>query len=167
MRRKDREVTDFAAIVKIIDACEIMRLGLADGDFPYIVPVNFAYTVEGERICFYIHGAKAGRKYEMLRRNSLCSFEADNPLEMDCIAEKGDVTMRYESVMGRARAEFLEGEEKQRAIDEIIMARHEATKNFDYDRSTVARTAVAKLTVLELTAKANPRRGGADIWEEA
>ena len=59
MRRKDREVTDFAAIVKIIDACEILRLGLADGDFPYILPVNFAYTVEGERICFNIHGAAA------------------------------------------------------------------------------------------------------------
>lgn len=45
MRRKDREITDFNEIRKIIDACEILRLGLADGDFPYIVPVNFAYTV--------------------------------------------------------------------------------------------------------------------------
>lgn len=46
MRRKDREVTDFDTIVGIIDECDILRLGLADGDYPYIVPVNFAYTVE-------------------------------------------------------------------------------------------------------------------------
>ena len=67
MRRKDRAVTDFQKIVQIIDECEILRLGLADGEYPYIVPVNFGYTVEGEQICFYIHGAQAGRKYELLR----------------------------------------------------------------------------------------------------
>jgi len=163
MRRKDREVTDFDKIIRIIDACEIIRLGLADGDFPYIVPVNFAYTVNGQEVCFYIHGAMAGRRYEMLTQNPFCSFEMDIPLEMDCIAEKKDVTMRYKSVMGKARVRFLEGEEKQQAIDAIIMARHEETKNFEYNKSTVQRTAVGKLTVIEMTAKENPIRDGADI----
>lgn len=163
MRRKDREVTDFDTISGIIDECDILRIGLADGDFPYIVPVNFAYTIAQKQICFYIHGAMAGKKYEMLCKNPFCSFEMDIPLEMDCITEKKDVTMRYKSVMGKCRVEFLQGEEKQRAIDEIIMARYEATKNFDYNRETVARTAVAKLNVIELTAKVNPVRGGADL----
>lgn len=139
MRRKDREVTDFNKIIRIIDACEIIRLGLADGDFPYIVPVNFAYTVNRKEVCFYIHGAMAGRKYEMLTQNPLCSFEMDIPLEMDCIAEKRDVTMRYKSVMGKASVQFLEGEEKQRAMDEIIMARHEETRNFAYNKGAVAK----------------------------
>lgn len=121
MRRKDREVTDFEQIVGIIDKCQIVRLGLASGDFPYIVPVNFAYTVEGTQIYLYIHGAMAGRKYELLSKNPNCSFEMDIPIQMDCIYEKKDVTMRYESVMGKAEAVFLEGEEKQRAMDEVIM----------------------------------------------
>ena len=163
MRRKDREITDFNAIVGIIDDCEIIRLGLADGDYPYIVPVNFAYTIEGEQICFYIHGAMAGRKYEMLSKNPYCSFEMDIPLQMDCLVEQKDVTMRYKSVMGKCKVEFLEGDAKQSAIDDVIMARHEETKNFEYNRETVARTAVAKLTVLEISAKANPVNGGADV----
>ena len=163
MRRKDREITDFNAIVGIIDDCEIIRLGLADGDYPYIVPVNFAYTVEGKQICFYIHGAMAGRKYEMLSKNPYCSFEMDIPLQMDCIAEQKDVTMRYKSVMGKCQVEFLEGDAKQSAIDDVIMARHEETKNFEYNRETVDRTAVAKLTVLEITAKANLVNSGADV----
>lgn len=163
MRRKDREVTDFETIVGIIDACEIIRIGLADGDFPYIVPLNFGYTVEDRQICFYIHGAMAGRKYEMLKKNPLCSFEMDLPLEMDCMVEEGDVTMRYKSVMGKCRVEFLDGEARQSAIDDVIMARHEETKHFDYNREVVKRTAVAKLTVLELSAKVNPIRGGADV----
>lgn len=163
MRRKDREITDFSTIISYIDECEIIRLGLSDGDFPYIVPLNFAYTIDGNEICFYVHGAMAGRKYEMLKENPYCSFEMDIPLEMDCIVEEGDVTMRYKSVMGKCKAEFLEGEIKQRAIDEIIMARHEETKSFNYNRDVVKRTAVVKLKVLELSAKSNPIRGGADI----
>lgn len=163
MRRKDREVTDINKIIEVIDECDILRIGMADGNFPYIVPVNFAYKVEGDEICFYIHGAMAGRKYELLSNNPFCSFEMDIPLEMDCIEELKDVTMRYKSVMGTASVEFLEGEEKQYAIDDIIMARYEATRNFDYNKSAVARTAVAKLKVIGITGKINPIRGGADI----
>ncbi len=162
MRRKDREVTDFEQIVGIIDKCQIVRLGLASGDFPYIVPVNFAYTVEGNQIYLYIHGAMAGRKYELLSKNPNCSFEMDIPIQMDCIYEKKDVTMRYESVMGKAEAVFLEGEEKQRAMDEVIMNRYEETRNFEYNRAAVARTAVVRLKVTEITAKANPLSGGGD-----
>lgn len=163
MRRKDREVTSFGEIIKIVDECEIVRLGLSDGDYPYIVPVNFAYNTEGEQLYLYIHGAMAGRKYELLKKNPHCSFEMDIPLQMDCITEKKDVTMRYKSVMGKADAEFLEAEEKQSAVDNIIMARHEETRNFEYNHSALAVTAVVKLTVTELTAKANPISGGADL----
>ena len=163
MRRKDREVNDFNTIISIIDECEILRLGISDGDFPYIVPVNFAYTVNEKEVSFYIHGAMAGRKYELLSNNPCCSFEMDIPLEMDCIVEKKDVTMRYKSVMGKCKVSFLEGDEKQAAIDNIVMARYEATSNFDYNKDAVKRTAVAKLSVIEMTAKVNPVRGGADI----
>ena len=121
MRRKDREVTDFNEIIKIIDECEIIRLGLSDGDFPYIVPVNFAYSIDKQQIYFYIHGAMSGKKYEMLTAKPVCSFEMDIPLKIDCIAEKKDVTMRYKSVMGKAKVDFLFGEERQAAMDDIIM----------------------------------------------
>lgn len=163
MRRKDREVTDFNEIVKIIDECEIVRIGLADGDYPYIVPVNFGYRVVGAQVELYIHGAMAGRKYEMLQKNPYCSFEMDLPLEMDCMVEQKDVTMRYKCVMGKATAYFLDGEERQQAIDDVIMARHEETRNFVYNKEMVKHTAVIKLVVTEMTAKVNPIKGGADI----
>jgi len=157
MRRKDREVTDFNQMIQMIDACEILRLGLADGDFPYIVPVNFAYAVDGQNVAFYIHGAMAGRKYDLLTRNPKCSFEMDISLQIDCVAETKSVTTRYRSVMGRAGVEFLHGEEKRQAMDRII-ARYPETKNFEYSTAPLPRTAVAKLTVLEMTAKENPVR---------
>jgi len=162
MRRKDREVTDFDTIVKIIDECEIIRIGLADGDFPYIVPLNFAYTVKDRQINFYVHGAMAGRKYGLMQKNQKCSFEMDIPLKMECIYSKKDVTMRYKCVMGTAEIEFIDDEEKQNVIENIIMARHEETKNFEYNKNTLPRTAVARLKVIDFTAKVNPVGSGAD-----
>lgn len=64
--------------------------------------------------------------------------------------------------MGTADIVFLEGEEKQNAIDNIIMSRYKETRDFDYNRKMVAVTAVAKLAVIDLTAKVNPVGGGAD-----
>lgn len=162
MRRKDREVTDFNEIIKIVDECDIVRLGLSDGNFPYIVPVNFAYQLNDNKLSLYIHGAMAGRKYELLKANPVCSFEMDIPIKMDCLVDKKDVTMRYKCVMGKAAATFLEGYDRQHAIDDIIMARYDETRHFEYNQATVARTAVIKLDVTELTAKVNPVDGGAD-----
>ena len=156
MRRKDREVTDVVSIVSMIQECQIIRIGLADGDFPYIVPLNFGYAVQGEQITFYVHGAMAGRKYELMKRNKVCSFELDTPLKLESIYEQKSVTMRYRCVMGTAAIEFLEGQEKQHAMDAYIMNRYEETRAFEYDRRVLEHTAVAKLTVLELTAKVNP-----------
>ena len=136
MRRKDREITEFATIVEIIDECEIMRIGLADGDIPYIVPLNFAYTVTGDEvtdISFYIHGAVAGRKYELMKKLGKCAFEMDVAIELDCLLEEKDVTQRYKCVMGAADITFIEGDEKKRVVDEIIMARDERTRDFVYN----------------------------------
>ena len=42
MRRKDREIIDFDEQLKIIDACDVCRLGLVDDEgYPYILPLNF------------------------------------------------------------------------------------------------------------------------------
>lgn len=71
----------------------------------------------------------SGKKYEM------CSFEMSIPIQIDCLVEQKDVTMRYKSVMGKAKAVFLEGKEKQSAIDDIIMVRYDETRNFDYNRA--------------------------------
>ncbi|MBR1749336.1 MAG: pyridoxamine 5'-phosphate oxidase family protein [Ruminococcus sp.] len=162
MRRKDREVTDFKTIVGIIDECEIVRIGLSDGEYPYVVPLNFAYRVIGGRPELYIHGALAGRKYELMKKNRKCSFEMDIALKIETIPDKKDVTQRYKCVMGKADITFLEDKEKQSAMDNIIMARSELTKGFDYNKAVLARTMVARLDVTELTAKVNPINGNAD-----
>lgn len=162
MRRKDREVKDFEIIKQIINECQIIRIGLGDEDmYPYIVPMNFAYIIEGEQIYFYLHGAMAGRKYELMKKNGVCSFEMDCGHQMELLPQFKDVTMRYKSVMGKANIEFLEGDDKFKALD-IIMNRDDRTRNFEYNKAVVPRTTVIKLTVTEYSGKANPIGSNAD-----
>lgn len=163
MRRKDREVTDFNQIISIIDKCEIIRIGLADGDFPYIVPLNFHYEVtDKNQINFYIHGAMAGRKYELMQKLKKCSFEMDVPLKIDYLYDCHDITMRYESVMGTATLEFINDEDKEQVMQEKILSRYEEMSKFPWNRDSLKRCAIVKLSVNEITAKINPLKGSAD-----
>ena len=163
MRRKDREVTDFSKIVSFIDKCEILRLGLSDGDFPYIVPVNFSYEIlEDKKINFYIHGAVAGRKFELMKKNKLCSFEMDTPLKMDFLYKEKDITMRYESVMGTAKIEFIADNEKENIMQNKILSRTKELSEFPWNKAALKKCAVARLCVISISAKENPLNGNAD-----
>lgn len=62
MRRKDREITDVQEILNIIRKCDVCRIAMNDGDFPYIVPLNFGLDVQGEQVYLYFHGALEGKK---------------------------------------------------------------------------------------------------------
>lgn len=168
MRRKDREVTDFKKIVEMIDHCEVIRLGLideSDGDFPYIVPVNFSYEADEStgNICFYIHGAMAGRKYELLKKNCRCSFEMDRQLKIDYLYDCHDITTRYECVMGTAVVEEIPDADKEKVMQEKVLSRWEEARTFPWGREALSRCAMFKLTVKTITGKMNPLKGSADL----
>lgn len=52
MRRKEREITDNNKIIEIIDKCDCCRLGFKDEESVYIVPLNFGYKKEDEKIIY-------------------------------------------------------------------------------------------------------------------
>ena len=70
MRRSDREITDADRITEIIEECKIMRIGFNDNGEVYIVPLNYGHEETDGKHYFYFHGAKAGRKYNLVK-NSL------------------------------------------------------------------------------------------------
>ena len=155
MRRKDREVTDFNEIVEIIKKCDIIHIGLNDGDSPYIVPLNFSFKTAGNELELYIHGAKAGKKHELLNKLERCSFEMEFPIRMDVNHEKQNVTMRYESVMGKADVIYLEGKEKEAALSDILLGRYEMAKDIHCSQTVTDNTAIWKLIPTEISAKKN------------
>ena len=117
MRRKDKEVTDKAAMESIIRASLVCRIALCDGDRPYVVPMCFGY--DGRSI--YLHSAGEGRKIDILKRNPGVCFEFESDCEVRHADKPCSFSMRYRSVMGSGKACFLDdAEERQQAMQLII-----------------------------------------------
>ena len=70
----------------------------------------FLYAVEDGAFTFYCHGAKEGKKLDVIRKNASVAFE------MDCqnALQHGETACThsyyYASVLGEGKAEILEGE---------------------------------------------------------
>ena len=77
MKRKACEVTDPAAIEKILAGTNIGRLATTDADgYPYITPVNFVY----HNGSVYFHCALTGEKLDNIKRDNRVGFQVDIPL---------------------------------------------------------------------------------------
>lgn len=78
MRRSDKEITDPGIIAKIIGSCQVCRLGLAQDNIPYIVPLSFGY----DGAALYVHTAKTGKKIEFIEANSQVCFEFEHGVSL-------------------------------------------------------------------------------------
>ena len=63
MRRKDREISDFNEIVKIVKNCESCVIALNDDGYPYVVPLNFGMDIENGQMVLYFHCAQEGKNW--------------------------------------------------------------------------------------------------------
>lgn len=156
MRRKDREITDFARICQILDQAAFLTLSLIDDGVPYTVPVNFGWRADGDHhVQIFIHGATTGKKIDCLNACaavSFCavSFSRVGPGERPC-----DWTNFYGSVCGNGTAAIVtDADEKKEALLRIL-------KKYGYDGPNnipapmLQKTAVIKIDVHHLTGKAH------------
>lgn len=160
MRRTDREIKDINIIRDILRSLPVGHLALNDAGKPYGVTMN--YHVEsgpdGSSI-LYFHGAKEGRKAEILARDPHVYFFAerdDGPKEIVRPGGMRMVTDHYVSVAGEGSMEQVrEPEEKRRIL--IALANRFAESTFESIPDTVVEmTAVWKLVLKNLSGKSNP-----------
>ena len=70
MRRKDREITDREEIRAILERARVLHLGINAGGRPYVVPLHYGLAWSDGLPVFYVHGAREGRKLDLLRRDN-------------------------------------------------------------------------------------------------
>ena len=157
MRKKEREVIDISDILEIIRRCDVCRLGLNDGEYPYIIPLNFGLDFDGEKITLYFHSALEGKKVDLIKKNSKASFEMDCNHELQYIEDKGYCTMAYESVMGGGKLRILNEDEKLAAL-QSVMEQYHADKNAYFNKAAISRTLVYCLDVEFITAKRKEKK---------
>jgi len=82
LRRADHAIVDAEALVSLLRAARVGRVGVIAAGEPYVVPMNFAYegTGAGTPARIIIHGASQGRLIEALARDGRVCFEVDELL---------------------------------------------------------------------------------------
>ena len=155
MRRRDREVTDINEIRHILDAGMTLHLGLVDDNKPYIVPMNYGYTFENEKLVFYVHGALEGRKLDVIRKNSNCCVQ----IECDVKPFDGNVACQYGvsyySLDGFGTAQILDNPQaKMKALS--ILMKTQTSKDFEFNEKLVSVVSVIRIECEYYTAKHRP-----------
>ncbi len=155
LTRREREVKDINEIIRILDTAKVVHVGMCVDNEPYVVPMNYGYSMDDGKLTVYLHGALTGKKIDMMRQNPHVHFE------MDCeiVPFEGDVACRYgisySSVMGRGTAEIVEDVEQKKQALSMLM-KTQTGKDFIFEDKMTAFVSVIKITASEFTAKHRP-----------
>ena len=152
MRKSNRAVYEKAELTKMIEQCDVCRMALYDGEFPYIVPLNFGFEVK-ELFVLYFHCATVGRKLDMMRKNNKVGFEMDSShgLKMDETA--CECSMNYQSIIGEGEIFIVENQDERIRGLNMIMKKYGRTEDLHYHSEILSRTVVLKLVVSEICGK--------------
>jgi uncharacterized protein len=149
MRRSDKEIKDLEEIDAILRDAPVCRIAMAAGDHPYIVPVNFA--VSGGHL--YFHSATAGKKIDMLRKNSAVCFEVDIPGDLVSGETACSWGIKYKSVIGFGQAYFIEGtDEKKKALN-ILMKKYAGRDFFSFADDALDKVCVIGVRIENISGK--------------
>ena len=155
MTKRERQVTDPQQIREILDTAQVVHLGLCVDNEPYVVPMNYGYTMEEGKLTLYLHSAVRGKKLDMIRSNPKVFFEMDcdwKPFEGNLPCQYG---LSYSSLMGRGTASIVEDvEEKKKAMS--ILMKTQTDKDFSFEDRLVSIVTVIRIDAAEYTAKHRP-----------
>jgi nitroimidazol reductase NimA-like FMN-containing flavoprotein (pyridoxamine 5'-phosphate oxidase superfamily) len=148
MRRSDKEISDVGVIEGILLRATVCRLGLCEGDRPYVVPLCFGYQDNA----LYIHSAGQGKKFDILRKNNNICFEVDIDHELKTADQACGCGMKYKSVIGYGKAVFVEDIESKREALDIIM--HQYLEGaFGYPEDAITNITIIKVEIESMTGK--------------
>lgn len=150
MRKSQREVKDLDSVIEILNKCQTIRLGLYDGEYPYVVPLSFGWEVKDGKLFIYFHCAKEGKKIDLIASNNKLCVEAD-VLNGYKKTERG-VTADYESVIAYGQAREVFDEEAVRGIK--LLLDHCGIDGYSPENCVLTKiVSVYKITVEKITGK--------------
>ena len=154
MRRSDREVTDIDEIEEYLRRATVCRIALFDGDYPYIIPLCFGYSLNAGKLELYFHCAAQGKKLELIKKNSKAAFEIDS---LNSVYAEGELacsfTASFFSITGIGSVEVINGIEKLTGLN-LIMDKYANGEEFKYSEEMLNNVQILKLTAVQFSCKA-------------
>lgn len=152
MRRKDLEVLDMDEKINMMKKCEILHLAFYNGDYPYVIPMNFGFFRDGEKLTLYLHSAREGQKLECMKKNPHVGFQ------MECFQRdktKGiHCKTTYDSLCGYGELSIVEQEEEMVLATNCMMDQYEKKRVVKYSAALYRDIYMLRLEVKELIGKA-------------
>jgi len=143
-------------MLDILRSCVVCRLGMAVVGRPYVVPLNFGYTWEGnEPLRLYFHCAQQGYKLDLLAQNNLVCFEMDSGHRLITHDDPSEYSFAYASIIGWGRVRFItEATEKRYALHKLM--EHQAGPGeYRFSDTDIARVTIFCVEAEGLTGKMN------------
>lgn len=155
MRRADREVTDPKQLEEILRECTAVHIGAQDGAGLFVVPLNYGYTLEGDRLTLYVHSAQEGRKVAAFRAGGTVAFEMDGRHALRTADTACGHSYTYQSIMGSGTIRELTEAGAKRAALELIMEHMTGRGSWDMPDASLERTAVFAIQADQWAGKRN------------
>jgi nitroimidazol reductase NimA-like FMN-containing flavoprotein (pyridoxamine 5'-phosphate oxidase superfamily) len=149
MRKANQEIRDESVIEEILAGARICRIAMMDGERPYILPFNYGYRDR----CIYIHSAPEGKKIELLKRDNRVCFEIEHTVRIIKDEKACNWSTLYRSLVGYGTVEIITDPVGKQQGLEILMAQHGAPGRTDFDRKSMNRMVILKLTITSVTGK--------------
>ena len=150
MRRKDKEINDQNKIEEIIKNNNVCRLGFCDGEFPYVIGINYGYKDR----TFYFHTPKEGRKINIIKKNNNVCIEIEEKVEIVKSELPCNWGTKYKSVIGFGKIELINNPDEIKQGLTILMEQFTGKyENFEYNEKMFASICLLKLNIDTLTGK--------------
>ena len=154
MRRKDKEITDINDIIDIVRRCKVCRIGLSENDMPYIVPLNYGYDFENNTLTLFFHGAKEGRKVDIINNNNNACFEVDCDNQLIEAEKACRYSYAYKSIIGFGKIIRIEDiNESIDALNKIMKHQTEKKNDYDFTSEELKKITVYKMIIEKFTGK--------------
>jgi len=141
--------TDIEWIEEVINAAPICRLGMVDGDEPYVIPVNFGY----ERGSLYFHSSLRGRKIKILKKNNKVCFEIETDIKIVNAENPCESVVQGKSVIGLGVANFLEDDKDKIHALNVIMKHYTDRCDYEFSESALASVLVIRIDITSVSGK--------------
>lgn len=167
MLHYERMIRDRELITGILDLCDTVYVGSVDGDFPYVVPMNFGYLVTEEELLIVVHSHHEGHKVDLWRKDPRVSVTFSRFLNLAAHPYKGHLH-DFRSVMGKGTISMIDRSTQAglhgAALQALLRHNNRGKTQFAPDRIRLMDVYVISCKWADVTGKAEwPVRTPADL----
>ena len=144
------KIENIEEIEQIIKTCKTCFVAMSENDFPYVLPMNFAFY--GDSVI--LHSAQSGRMWETLKKNPKVCINWT--LGEELVWQDAHVACSYrvksKSVLVEGSAEFIDDYNEKYNCMLKIMAQY-SNLDFKFNEPSVVNVGVLKVKIEKISAK--------------